>query len=113
MAHDALLRGCFALEDRNFAGHANAEARALQWLILLRERGTTWPQARAQIQEFLNEIMSDQKHIAKQMARARERLKPWLADWTRPRSKKAERCTASRFGVAGPEMQARSRERRG
>jgi hypothetical protein len=80
MAYDAWLRGCFALEDRNFAGHPNAEARALQWLILLRERGTTWPQARDQVQEFLNEIMSDKKLIAKQMARARERLKPWLAD---------------------------------
>jgi hypothetical protein len=55
MAYDRELPACFSQHDLLLAMGEAEEQRAFRWLAILRERQTTWPAVKAQIEEFLRE----------------------------------------------------------
>ena len=78
MAYDRELPACFSQDDLLLAPGDAEEQRAFRWLALLRERQTTWPEVKAQIEEFLRERDAAVLHILDQIDRAAVLLKPWL-----------------------------------
>jgi hypothetical protein len=78
MTYDSELPACFSQHDLLLAMGEAEEQRIFQWLAILRERQTTWPEVKAQIEEFLRERDAGVLHILDQIDRAAVLLKPWL-----------------------------------
>lgn len=72
------ISGCFGEVDREFAVHGLDEERAFELLKLLRERRTSWDEAKERFREFLKEDGCSQDHIDRQMKRIRRYMKVWL-----------------------------------
>jgi hypothetical protein len=70
MAYDRELPASFSQHDLLLAMGDAEEQRALQWLAMFRERQTTWPEVKAQIEEFLRERDAGVLHILDQIDRA-------------------------------------------
>ena len=73
-----LIPGCFGEVDREFAVHGFDEDRAFELLKMLREKGTSWEEARGQFRKFLQDDGCSKEHINRQMKRIREHMRPWL-----------------------------------
>lgn len=69
---------CFGSVDKKFALHPSDEEAAFQWLGSLRQKGTTWNDARGQISAYLTGQGCNDTHIDEQLDRAQQYLLPWL-----------------------------------
>ncbi len=77
MPRDSAVANLFV--GGSFCKNVSDERRALEWLVDLHKSGVSWSEAERRLREHMTQVEGwKEPYIKEQVAKARERMKPWL-----------------------------------
>lgn len=78
MAEQVKVSRCFGSDDLIFGSHELDKNEAFRFLDQARSAGLSWDEVRQQMNDYLVSKGATEKHVSKQLDKARDHFKPWL-----------------------------------
>lgn len=75
------MGGCFAFGTAPFATHQSDCERAAEYLRACIKEKLSWEKVVAQIRDYLSDKGANEDYIRAQIARAQDRIRPWLGEY--------------------------------